>query len=76
MRTGGIQDSVGRDRSPSIKFNRRSTIKMQDIPALLSRKEKFDIYDTKLAEIDELIPEIEEHLECFEVKFDSIERKF
>ena len=48
------QDS--RDRSPSIKFNRRNTIKMQDIPALLSRKEKFDIYDKKLEEIDELIP--------------------
>lgn len=48
------QDS--KDRSPSVKFNRRGTIKMQDIPALLSRKEKFDIYDQKLEEFDELIP--------------------
>ena len=50
----GMQDS--RDRSPSVKFQRRGTIRMQDIPALLSRKEKFDIYDKKLEEIDDLIP--------------------
>jgi hypothetical protein len=70
------RDSDLKERSPSIKFNRRGTIKMQDIPALMSRKEKFDIYDEKLEEIDELIPQIEDHLESIDVKFDQLERSF
>ena len=49
---------------------------MTDIPALLSRKEKFDIYDQKFEEVDELIPQIEDHLESIEVKFDILERNF
>jgi hypothetical protein len=29
---------------------------MADIPAMISRKEKFDIYDKKFEELDDLIP--------------------
>ena len=46
---------------------------MTEVPKEISRKEKFDVYDQKLEDIDELIPEIMEQIDSFDEKFYQLE---
>lgn len=63
-----FQEGGPRERSPSLKFNRRPTIKMTEVPKECSRKEKLDFFETKFKDIDDLIPQIEVHITDLETR--------